>query len=240
MEPDLAALMARVGHTFRDTGLLVRALTHRSRIHETAGQTQGGAEALPTDNEQLEFLGDAVLGFLVSDELVGRYPGSPEGQLSKVKARIVSEQHLHKTALALGLGEFLILGRGEELSGGRGKRALLSDALEALIAGIYLDGGLEAARAFVVRTVIGDDELSVSDAGLSDYKSELQQTAHVRHLPAPRYLLVREFGPEHAKTFTMEVRLGKDLAAQAEGRSKKEASQNAARFLLERMTQVTD
>jgi ribonuclease-3 len=240
MEPDLAAFMARMGYRFRDAGLLTRALTHRSRIHEITGQTQGGAPAAPSDNEQLEFLGDAVLGFLVSDALIGRYPSYPEGQLSKLKARIVSEQHLHQTALALGLGEFLILGRGEELSGGRLKRALLSDALEALIAGIYLDGGVEAARAFVVGKVIGDYEPPGPDSGLSDFKSELQQTAHIRHLPAPRYALVREHGPEHAKTFTMEVRLGKDLAAQAEGRSKKEASQEAARLLLERMAQASD
>ena len=238
MEPDLSALMARAGYTFREPVLLLRALTHRSSIHEAAGLTQEGAPSAPEDNEQLEFLGDAILGFLISETLIGRYPAYREGQLSKLKARVVSEDHLHQSALALGLGEFLILGRGEEMSGGRGKRALLSNALEALIAGIYLDGGIQAARDFVVAKIIGDYAPVVSDSGLCDYKSELQQIAHVRRLPPPRYVLTSEHGPDHAKIFTMEVRLGKELAAQAEGRSKKEAGQHAARAMLERMAQA--
>src|SRR5579884_2840309 len=144
------ALEQALGYQFRDHALLSRALTHKSRAYEDGCKPGRG------DNEQLEFLGDSILGFLVSEALVRQFPSWPEGRLSRVKAHLVSATHLHEVAQDLRLGEHLLLGRGEELSGGRSKRALLADAVEALIAALYLDGGVEPAREFVHQLVIGD------------------------------------------------------------------------------------
>ncbi len=228
-----ALLEAAIGYEFRDPALLLRALSHKSCSAGPAGGTERGG-----DNEQLEFLGDAVLGFVVSDWLVRRYPSLPEGRLSKLKAHLVSAAHLFPAAVRLDLGAYLRLGRGEELSGGRSKKGLLADALEALIAAVYLDGGMEAAARVVSSHVIGAfdaADLGVGDAGL-DFKSALQELTQTLKLPAPRYHVVREQGPEHAKTFTVEVRLGKDLARQGEGPSKKSAGQQAARQAFEELT----
>src|SRR5271163_3900456 len=150
MNADLAVLEKALGHTFHSRELLERALTHKSRIYEQTaeGHTNG-------DNEQLEFLGDAILGFVVSECLVRRYASYPEGRLSKLKAHLVSAARLHEVAQELGLGEYLFLGRGEEMSGGREKKALLSDAVEALIAALYLDAGLDMARRFIEGKVVG-------------------------------------------------------------------------------------
>src|ERR1700737_745087 len=147
----LEVLEEILDHHFENRELLERALTHKSRVYEK------NAEA-PSDNEQLEFLGDAILGFLVSEALVARHPNYPEGRLSKMKAHLVSASHLHQVAARFRLGHHLFLGRGEEMSGGREKKALLANALEALIAGLYLDGGIEPARHFVVRHIIGDED----------------------------------------------------------------------------------
>jgi ribonuclease-3 len=233
MESDSGLIEAALGHTFGDRRLLRRALTHKSRAFE---QSAAGDEA-PSDNEQLEFLGDAVLGFLVSEALVAAYPGFPEGRLSKLKAHLVSASHLHQVALRLDLGPHLLLGHGEELTGGRRKRNLLSDALEALIAAVYLDGGLEAARAVVARHVLGGSAgvEEASEAPDHDYKSALQELAQARKLPQPRYLTVGDHGPEHAKTFTVEVRLGRHWVEQADGLSKKSAGQQAAQRLIARL-----
>src|SRR5579884_4453163 len=157
-----------LGYTFRDRELLDRALTHKSRAYEDGFEPGRG------DNEQLEFLGDSILGFLVSEALVRQFPSWPEGRLSRVKAHLVSATHLHEVAQDLRLGEHLLLGRGEELSGGRQKRALLADAVEALIAAVYLDGGITAAQRFVEDRVIGGlngEELEFDSS--TDYKSEL-------------------------------------------------------------------
>jgi ribonuclease-3 len=225
------ALEEALGYSFRDRGLFVRALTHKSRAYEDGCKPGAG------DNEQLEFLGDSILGFLVSEALVKQFPAWPEGRLSRVKAHLVSAAHLHFVAQDLGLGEHLLLGRGEELSGGRAKRALLADGLEALIAALYLDGGIERARAFVARRVIGglNGEELVFDSS-TDYKSELQQLTQSRHLPQPRYSIVEERGPEHSKTFTVEVRVGREWTGRAEGLSKKTAGQQAARQLLNQLS----
>src|SRR5581483_4868953 len=137
-------LEATLGHRFKDRKLLERALTHKSRVYEKNLQN------VLDDNEQLEFLGDSILGFVVSEVLVARYPGSPEGRLSKLKAHLVSSSHLYEVAQDLQLGDHLLLGRGEEMSGGREKKALLADATEAIIAAIYLDGGVDAVRAFII------------------------------------------------------------------------------------------
>src|SRR5580693_9153648 len=150
MSVDLGVLEKKLGHQFRDRGLLEQALTHTSHIYEqpSVGPPVG-------DNEQLEFLGDSILGFAISEYLVRQNPGYPEGRLSKLKAHLVSAVRLHEVAQDLGLGEFLYLGRGEEMSGGRNKKALLADAVEALIAALYLDAGLEAARTFIESLVVG-------------------------------------------------------------------------------------
>src|SRR5580692_8667002 len=150
MGADLEVLEKSLGHIFRDKKLLERALTHKSRVYEKSANGQAA-----TDNEQLEFLGDSILGFVMSDCLVRRYASSPEGRLSKLKAHLVSAARLYEVAQNLRLGEFLLLGRGEEMSGGREKKALLSDAVEALIAAMYLDSGLEAARLFIESQVVG-------------------------------------------------------------------------------------
>jgi len=230
MNEDSGALEEALGYAFRDRELLARALTHKSRAYED------GCERGHGDNEQLEFLGDSILGFVVSEALVLQFPEWPEGRLSRVKAHLVSARHLHEVAQQLRLGDHLLLGRGEELSGGRTKRGLLADALEALIAVMYLDGGMDRTRAFVQARIIGaltGDELVTDSA--TDYKSDLQQLAQSLHLPQPRYSIVEERGPEHAKTFLVEVRVGRDWSCRAEGLSKKTAGQRAARELLEKI-----
>jgi ribonuclease-3 len=234
MRRDLGVLEAAAGHPFQDRGLLEKALTHRSRAHEKPGSADTGS-----DNEQLEFLGDAVLGFVVSECLVKRHPGAPEGRLSKLKAHLVSAAHLYEVAQALGLGDFLLLGRGEELSGGREKKALLADAVEAVIAAMYLDGGLDPARVFIERFVVGApiDSTDGEGGAVVDFKSALQETAQALKLPPPRYVTVAEDGPEHSKTFTVEVRLGKDWISQAQGPSKKAAGQKAAQQILQQLTE---
>lgn len=221
-------LAVRIGHSFARPELLVRALTHKSRI-------AGNSRSDPTrDNEQLEFLGDAVLGFLVSEALLARFPDYPEGKLSKLKAWLVSAAHLLAIAEALHLGEYLQLGRGEEMSGGRSKRALLVNAVEAILAAVYLDGGMGAARAFVEVHVLPADPLLADGAppAVVDYKTLLQEKAQALKIAPPKYVTIAERGPEHAKRFTVEVRVGKAGQASAEGVSKKEASQRAAELLL--------
>jgi ribonuclease III len=227
---DAEALEATLGHAFTDRELLTRALTHRSSIYERAA-------AAGADNEQLEFLGDAILGFVVSDALVAAYPEYPEGKLSKLKAHLVSASHLHEVALRLNLGDHLLLGRGEEMSGGREKKALLADALEAVIAALYLDGGIEPARRFILQSVIGGDEPSNEAASATDYKSALQEMAQSLKLPQPRYSIVEEHGPEHAKMFLVEARVGRDWVSRGEGMSKKSAGQKAAQEILRRLAE---
>jgi len=246
MPADLENLETALGRQFQNRDLLVRALTHSSRVHESQA-TAADADAAPADaeradNERMEFLGDAVLGFLISEALVARFPSHPEGRLSKLKAHLVSAAHLYDVARKLELGPHLILGRGEEMSGGRDKRTLLVDCLEALIAAVYLDGGMEVTRDFVRRWILGDGagdreafEREILLGSSVDFKSALQELAQARKLPQPRYVIVKERGPEHSKTFTIEVRVGRDWIGQAEGLSKKSAAQNAARDVLARI-----
>ncbi len=233
MSAELEALEAALEYAFQNRDLLRRALTHKSCSQEKR------AEVSPStgDNERLEFLGDSILGFLVSELLLERHPALAEGRLSKLKAHLVSAAHLHVVAERVNLGRNLLLGRGEEKSGGRAKRTLLANALEALIAAVYLDGGMPAAREMVQRLIVGAEEQpEVADVALADYKGALQEAAQARGLSQPRYALVKECGPDHAKTFTVEVRVGQQWSSLAEGCSKKSAGQAAARFLLEELT----
>jgi len=240
-KPDFSGLEEALGHRFERPELLRRALTHSSHAREAELGTEAGGTAVE-DNEQLEFLGDAVLGFVTGEELFRRFPHFSEGQLSKFRAHLVSEKHLAHVAAALEFGKYLILGRGEEKSGGRAKTALLVDALEAVLAALYLDAGLEKARRFVVQHVLLP-ELALHDAPggtklpITDFKSALQEQVHVTGHAPPSYILVKEEGPEHKKTFTVEGRLlqsGKIVfVARATGPTKKRAEQDVARLALE-------
>lgn len=229
MSAHLKTLEELLGHPFKNRELLERSLTHKSRVYEKNDEDPA------TDNEQFEFLGDAILGFLVSEALVAQHPTFPEGRLSKLKAHLVSASHLHQVALRLDLGHHLLLGRGEEMSGGREKKALLANALEALIAALYLDAGVEPVRAFIVQHIVGEAHLPEEGAQLTDYKSALQEMAQALKLPQPRYSIVEERGPEHSKTFLVEVRLGQDWVSRAEGLSKKSAGQKAAQQILQQL-----
>ncbi len=231
-------LIERMEYSFRERDILLRALTHKSHPADGSTASEPVAKTTASDNEQLEFFGDAILGFLVSEALFARFPGYPEGKLSKLKSWLVSASHLYTVAEGLGMGAALRLGRGEEMSGGRGKKAILANALEAVLAAVYLDGGMEAARAFVQRHVLpqGSWDFEVSlPAALTDFKSALQERAQSGGLPQPKYVIVAERGPEHAKTFTVEVRVGKERTARAEGISKKDAGQRAAEKMLEEL-----
>jgi len=230
VEWESEALQAALGYRFASRDLLARALTHRSSVHEKAPGAEGAS-----DNEQLEFLGDAILGFVASDALLAAHPAYPEGRLSKLKAHLVSASHLHEVAVGLRLGDYLLLGRGEEMSGGREKKALLANAVEALIAALYLDGGMEPARRFILHHIIGEAEPGSDEALATDYKSALQELAQSLRLPQPRYAIVEERGPEHAKTFLVEVRVGREWVSRAEGLSKKSAGQKAAQQVLQRL-----
>ncbi len=237
MRAELPTLESRIRYHFSNQELLRRALTHTS----FANEARTGQGSPLDDNEQLEFLGDSVLGFLAAEALVERNPQFREGGLSGLKAHLVSAAHLHGVARRLELGSFLDLGRSEEMSGGRAKKTLLVDALEALIAAIYLDGGIEPVRAFVATHILDAPFAPDEDAGtdiqpaIANFKSALQELAQARKLPQPRYVVVRECGPEHSKTFTVEVRAGKECTGQADGRTKKIAAQRAARAVYERL-----
>jgi ribonuclease-3 len=229
MGDNLEALEVKLDHRFSDRELLQTALTHRSLAFEEGAD----GHDIRANNEQMEFLGDAILGFLVSEALVARLPASPEGHLSKCKARMVSANHLHGVARRLDLGAHLLLGKGEEMSGGRDKRALLANALEAVIAAIYLDAGLPAVRSFVAREVVDVPEGGCQEIEtVTDFKSALQEWTQARTLPMPRYRVVATSGPEHSKTFTIEARIGDEWREEAEGSSKKAAGQRAAQKLL--------
>ena len=222
-------LQARIDYRFRDRGLLEHALTHKSRAAEDAS---GGV----VDNESLEFLGDAVLGLVVAHALFEQYPGYTEGQKSKIKAQIVSTHSLARQAEQLRLGEHLILGRGEEKTGGRFKQALLADAYEALIAAIYLDGGLEAAARFLQRELKGGiDQGAMQNFVGQDFKSALQERLQALGRPLPEYRVSGEAGPDHRKVFSIEVVVGGEVLGAASGRAKKEAEQEAARLALARL-----
>jgi len=221
-------LQVRIGYRFRDRGLLEHALTHKSRAAEDAS---GGV----ADNESLEFLGDAVLGLVVADALFHQYPDYDEGEKSKVKAAVVSTQSLARHAEQLRLGEHLILGRGEEKTGGRFKQALLADGYEALIAALYLDGGLEAAEAFLRRELKDALDEGSAQTFVRDHKSALQERLQALGRPLPEYRVSGEAGPDHRKTFSVEVVVNGEVLGTATGRAKKEAEQEAARLALTKL-----
>jgi ribonuclease-3 len=233
-ERDLVALLEqRSGVSFRSPLTAVAALTHRSYVNEHPGQ---GFE----DNERLEFLGDAVVDLAISHRLMELFPAAQEGELSKMRASVVDEPGLEALARAVDLGPLLRLGRGEELTGGRDKPSLLADAMEAVVAAVYLEGGLAAVLALVDR-YLGATFARASDGTLDrDYKTQLQEVAQARFGLAPRYRVVAERGPDHAKTFDVEVELRGEVVGRAAGRSKKEAEQAAAQLALETLAAWPD
>ena len=242
--PDLLELEATLGHSFARRELLEQALTHTSQARERDAQNGGDLQA--GDNEQLEFLGDAVLGFVSAEELCRRFPNLREGELSKLRAHLVSEKHLVKVSHKLRLGDYLRLGKGEEKSGGRRKTALLVDALEAILAALYLDGGMGAARNLIVGEIMNPELGRIATDGgslpLTDYKSALQEKLQAIGRAQPVYVLVKEHGPQHKKTFTIEAHLtdvnsrcDPEYVGRAEGSTKKSAEQESARLVLEHL-----
>lgn len=244
---DILEFEQLLGYRFLRGELLAQAFTHSSHAREKEAARPGNDQRLP-DNEQLEFLGDAVLSLTVSEELFRKFPDFREGDLSKLRAHLVSEKHLVHAAQQLEIGHYLLLGRGEEKSGGRHKAALLADALEAVLGALYLDSGLEECRKAILRFVVSPElerlEREGSSLPLTDFKSTLQEKLQAAGLPQPTYLLAKEHGPEHRKTFTVEVWLklqaGTEdvLVGRAEGSTKKNAEQDGARQALESLTSL--
>jgi ribonuclease III len=233
-------------HVFQQPALLTWALTHRSLAYET------DPESLPdpaSDNEQLEFVGDAVLGLAVAESLFRRFPNSREGELTRLRSSLVSRRHLGEVAARIDLGSLLLLGRGEEQSGGRRKPALLANALEAVIAALYLDGGLAVARAFIEKHIIEptlpDLHLAIQtgetfSGAIGDHKSALQEHLQATGAGQPHYVLTDQSGPDHQKRFRVEVRIadkegGSRALAESEGTTKKQAQQDAARLAFQRL-----
>ena len=256
MEAAQTELEAALGYAFKVPALLMRALTHRSLANEQATQgVMDQALARQTvgvgDNERLEFLGDAVLGLVVAESLFGVHPDWHEGELTRVRARLVSRQHMAQVAEAIGLGKHLRLSRAEEKGGLRRKSTVLSNTMEAVIGALFLDGGLEPVRAFARRRILGQaaeqlaEELR-SGAALGNYKSALQERLQADRAGAPVYRVKSESGPDHRKRFLVEVRLkmeagepGKPLA-RGTGSTKKVAEQDAARRAMEKLDRLAD
>jgi ribonuclease-3 len=222
-------LSERIGHVFRDPTLLERALTHRSFSNEQR-------DLRSPNNERLEFLGDTVLGFLIGDLIYRVFPNLQEGALSKIKAHLVSATTLATKARDLELGRYLRMGAGEARSGGSEKLSLLADAFEAIVAAVYLDGGLSAAEAFVRRVFTPDVAgIDVGDLSFHDYKTALQETAQSLGLPLPEYRVVDEYGPDHEKSFVVEVYWDGESFALGKGSSKREAQRKAAKEALRKL-----
>lgn len=225
-----AVLEAALGYSFHNKAYGERALMHSSFSKSERGKRD------PIDNERMEFLGDAVLELCVSEELFLRFPKMQEGQMSKTRAGIVCEAALCEAAKALHLGDYLLLGHGEELGGGREKPSILSDAFEAMICAIYLDGGFESAKAFVRRHVLPLLDVAAHPMLEKDHKTRLQELIHHRtHGKQVQYRLLDEQGPDHKKTFTMAVVLEEEVLGTGTGNSKQSAGQAAAMDALSRL-----
>jgi ribonuclease-3 len=223
---ELAALAARIGWQFSDDASLAQAMAHRSWCAETTGTSS---------NERLEFLGDAVLGLVVTDHLYRTYPDLPEGELAKVRASVVNSAALAEVAASLGIGSALLLGKGEAASGGREKPSILADAMEAIIGAVYLDGGWPASDELVMRLLGDRIREAAAGPGGQDYKTRLQELAARQFDQLPRYS-VEDEGPDHAKRFFARVSLDGKVHGTGEGRSKKQAEQAAARVAWEALT----
>lgn len=229
--PPLSDIQQRIGYTFKDAEFLERALTHKSYAHENK---------VPSHNERLEFLGDAVLSLVISEYLMKVCPDSTEGDLSRLRAAVVSEPALASVSREIGLGDHLLLGRGEDQTGGRNKDSLLADSLEALIAAVYLDAGKDAAESLVIRLFAESVRKTGTAGGPHDYKTALQERCQEQLKQLPEYRIVSETGPDHQKLFAMEVWIKGQLSGHGIGKSKKEAEQRAAREALAMLSEKTN
>jgi len=226
--PDIADLQKKLGVKFKKPALLEQALVHSSYINENPAYTSG-------HNERMEFLGDAVLGFIVADRLYRDFPDITEGEMTRLRAAVVRRDALARVARSIKLGEYLYMGRGEEASGGRNKPPNLASALEAVIAAVYLDRGVKVTGDMIMRLLDEEWKEAVSRGAGADYKSRLQELTQVRLQVTPIYRLATEAGPDHDKTFTVEVVVGGEVLGRGTGRSKKVAEKEAARAALGRL-----
>lgn len=226
MPMKLENLEKKIGHVFRDKALLEKALTHSSYAYEAQADK---------DNELLEFLGDSVVGLAAADFFYSAYPDLTEGELSKFKSTATSTLSLCELAKKLKLDKAILLGRGEEKSGGRKKKTIMADVFEAVVGAVYIDGGFETAKAFVCRLLSDSFEPIRRDFFINNYKSALQEMFQKSNLPAPTYEILTENGPAHKRTFVVEVRLGDRSLAKAKGFSRKSAEQQAAQKALKRI-----
>jgi ribonuclease-3 len=229
--PSLSDIQQRIGYTFRDAELLERSLTHKSYANENR---------VSYHNERMEFLGDAVLSLVISEYLMKDCPDSTEGDLSRLRAAVVSEPALAAISREIGLGHYLLLGKGEDHTGGRNKDSLLADCLEALIAAVYLDAGKDAATSLILRLFEEVIKKTSSSGGSLDYKTGLQELCQEQLKQLPEYRIVSETGPDHQKQFEIEVWIKGQLSGRGTGKSKKEAEQRAAREALEKLSEKTN
>lgn len=220
---ELSVFEEKIGYKFKDTELLKRALTHSSYANENK---------LPHDNERLEFLGDSVLGFVTAEYLFQEFKTRPEGALTKLRAAVVCEKSLFKFAEKINLGEFILMGRGEEHTGGRNRPSVVSDAFEAVIAAMYLDGGIEAVKPYILGFI---KEAVKREASFKDNKSLLQEEIQKQRGNTLSYEEIGEFGPDHNKVFKFAVKLNNEIVGKGEGRTKKEAEQAAAGDALDKI-----
>lgn len=221
----MRGLEEKLGYRFRDRSLLEHAMTHSSYANEHRGQGL-------TSNERLEFLGDSVLGVIVAEHLFMEHPGMPEGELTRTRAALVCEGSLHEVAKSLELGRYLRLGRGEDAGGGRTRPSILADATEAMLAAVYLDGGMEAVRPIIQTLILNKEREKAVDR---DYKTALQELIQRTPGSVVSYRLVRESGPDHCRSFEMEASVDGKVVGTGAGRTKKEAEQMAARAALEKL-----
>lgn len=215
-----------IGYEFKNEEYLERALTHSSHARCVKGRTK--------NNERLEFLGDAFFDAIISDELYERMKGVGEGTLTKVRAKIVCERSLAERALSLGIGEYILMSKGEERSGGRTKTSIVADALEAVIGAVYKDGGYDAAKAVVVRIFSQTIDDAVSGKLLTDYKTEIQERVQAGSKGTLKYVVTREEGPDHDKVFYVDLYCRDRVIGSGNGKTKKEAEHNAAKAAVEK------
>lgn len=223
----MESLEIRLDYKFNNISLLKNALVHSSYANEVRGNTHS--------NERLEFLGDSVLSIIVADHLFNQYPNMPEGELTKLRASLVCEKSLCSFARELCLGDHLLLGKGEDKNGGRERDSILADAFEAVLAAIYIDGGMDAAKKHIFNTVLRDLEHHTDETSFKDYKTVLQEIIQRNPEESVSYTLIDETGPDHDKVFTVEVHLNSNVIGCGSGKSKKQAEQMAAKQALELM-----
>ncbi len=224
----MESLEKRLDYKFNNLKLLKNALVHSSYANEIRENTHS--------NERLEFLGDSVLSIIVAEHIFNKYPDMPEGELTKMRASLVCEKSLCFFARELGIGEYLLLGKGEDKNGGRERDSILADAFEAVLAAIYIDGGMDAAKKHIFNTVLRDVDHHIDDAdSFKDYKTLLQEIIQRNPEESVSYILIDEQGPDHDKVFTVQVRLNSNVIGQGTGKSKKQAEQMAARQALKLM-----